>query len=215
MASTSTMSARSSRDSTKKPALVARISAAPIPAPSPNQSAPRAPVTATVPSPASAGQRRACSVGPVRVNSAAVSQYMSGGLVRNGSPFMRGVTQSPLASISRAGSANIPSVSENPGRPSRQKKSGAPTTRTAAGRPPEERLRAPQTGAQVYGKAENVLGEAAVEKGCTHLERGRHRRTISLHEIVFGEVEDQVQRSRDLSGGPRSERRDPVVRLLV
>ncbi len=134
MASTSTMSARSSRDSTKKPTLVARISAAAIPAASLNKSAPRAPVATTVPSPASAGQRRACSVGPVRVNSAAESQYMSGGLVRNGSPFMRGVTQSPVTTISRAGSANIPSVSEKPGRPSRQKKSGDTTTTTASSR---------------------------------------------------------------------------------
>src|SRR5207247_157767 len=203
MASTSTMSARSSRDSTKKPTLVARISAAAIPAASPNKSAPRAPVATTVPSPASAGQRRACSVGPVRVNSAAESQYMSGGLVRNGSPFMRGVTQSPVTTISRAGSANIPSVSEQPGRPS------------GPGRTPGERVRAPQPGAAGDRKPEGVLRESAVEKGRAYFESGRHRRAVSLHEVVLGEVEDQVERGRDLPGGSRPERRDAIVRLGV
>src|SRR5439155_930024 len=60
-----------------------------------------------------------------------------------------------------------------------------------------------------------VLRESAVEKGCAYLEGGRHRRAVSLYEVVFGEVEDQVECAGDLPGGSRSERRDGIVRLDV
>ena len=134
IASTSSMSARSSRASTRNPALVTSTTAAASPAASPRSTVPSAPVTATVPSAASAGTRRAYSVGPRTAITVAASQYASGGLVRKGSPFMRGVTQSPVSTISRAGSANIPSVSEKPGRPSRQTNTPAASTSTRRSR---------------------------------------------------------------------------------
>src|SRR5207249_817435 len=79
-------------------------------------------------------RERASAVGPARAMTLAASQYASGGLVRKGSPFIRGVTQSPVSTISRAGSAYIPSVSEKPGRPSRQAKSGAARATTSRSR---------------------------------------------------------------------------------
>src|SRR5439155_221381 len=83
------------------------------------------------------------------------------------------------------------------------------------GRTPEERLRAPQSGAGVDREPESVLRESAVEKGGAYLESGRHRRAVSLYEVVLGEVEDQVERAGDLPGGAGSEGRDGIVRLAV
>ncbi len=60
----------------------------------------------TARNPASAGHRRVVhSSSPATANIAAVTQYCSGGFSKYGMPLRRGVTQSPVLSISRGISA--------------------------------------------------------------------------------------------------------------
>jgi hypothetical protein len=58
--------------------------------------------SSTPANPVSAGQRRVVhSSTPNALNAAAVAQYWSGGFSKYLYPFRRGVSQSPLATISR------------------------------------------------------------------------------------------------------------------